>query len=248
MFKGSPSKPTAMNPPFPDQSLKNILRLEVSYWKSEEHNLYSNQNGERILKKETFHINATCTLFLHPTELSIRIEPPESRLFESQPDYVYIGRVVVSQNGSMSIQSADVTGVQPIPFVRTHHPDYFRNSYFSVRELCHPYPLEVGNYLKLGKEEFKVTEIQSEKGLLVCPPLTPKNSGEDLEVESTEKGICKFCLNEEGTAENPLIGPCLCRGTCRLVHVECLRKWIANKLNKESRNVSNVYTYSQFDC
>lgn len=32
------------------------------------------------------------------------------------------------------IQSADITGVQPHPFLRNEHPDIFRNSYLVIRD------------------------------------------------------------------------------------------------------------------
>lgn len=32
------------------------------------------------------------------------------------------------------IQSADVSGVQPHPFLRNEHPDIFRNSYLVIRD------------------------------------------------------------------------------------------------------------------
>lgn len=37
-------------------------------------------------------------------------------------------------NKTFKIQSADVTGVQPHPFLRNEHPDIFRNSYLVIRD------------------------------------------------------------------------------------------------------------------
>jgi hypothetical protein len=37
-------------------------------------------------------------------------------------------------------------------------------------------------------------------------------------------GICKICL-DSGTQEDPLLTPCLCKGTSAYVHGSCLYKW-----------------------
>jgi hypothetical protein len=43
---------------------------------------------------------------------------------------------------------------------------------------------------------------------------------------------CRICLEgpSENREQNPLISPCLCRGTARLVHVACLFQWIHQNL------------------
>lgn len=39
---------------------------------------------------------------------------------------------------------------------------------------------------------------------------------------------CRFCLESEVTRENPLISPCLCRGSVAYIHVYCLKRWVFN--------------------
>lgn len=36
---------------------------------------------------------------------------------------------------------------------------------------------------------------------------------------------CRFCLDYGQTPNNPLIEPCLCKGSARYVHALCLRRW-----------------------
>ena len=43
---------------------------------------------------------------------------------------------------------------------------------------------------------------------------------------------CRFCLDSYETISNKLISPCLCRGTQKYVHQECLNQW--RFLNKET--------------
>ncbi|KAG2483397.1 hypothetical protein HYH03_017749 [Edaphochlamys debaryana] len=40
---------------------------------------------------------------------------------------------------------------------------------------------------------------------------------------------CRICLDSEVTAENPLISPCVCKGTAGFVHRACLHKWRKEK-------------------
>jgi len=36
---------------------------------------------------------------------------------------------------------------------------------------------------------------------------------------------CRFCLEDTVTPKNPLIEPCVCRGSVQFVHLLCLRRW-----------------------
>lgn len=44
--------------------------------------------------------------------------------------------------------------------------------------------------------------------------------------------MCRICLGDED--DGRLISPCLCKGTMRFVHVECLTQWRTTSQNKES--------------
>jgi hypothetical protein len=40
-----------------------------------------------------------------------------------------------------------------------------------------------------------------------------------------EASVCRFCLESKETPKNPLLQPCDCRGSIRLVHEVCLNHW-----------------------
>ena len=44
--------------------------------------------------------------------------------------------------------------------------------------------------------------------------------------------MCRICLGDED--DGRLISPCLCKGTMRFVHVECLTQWRTTSQNKDS--------------
>ena len=47
--------------------------------------------------------------------------------------------------------------------------------------------------------------------------ITPEYFNSDAE--------CRICFESESTRENPLISPCLCRGTSKYVHKNCIQHW-----------------------
>ncbi|XP_063778824.1 E3 ubiquitin-protein ligase MARCHF6 isoform X2 [Pseudophryne corroboree] len=44
-------------------------------------------------------------------------------------------------------------------------------------------------------------------------------------METTEEDICRVCRSE-GTAEKPLFHPCVCTGSIKFIHQECLVQWL----------------------
>ncbi|XP_078098349.1 E3 ubiquitin-protein ligase MARCHF6 isoform X1 [Mustelus asterias] len=44
-------------------------------------------------------------------------------------------------------------------------------------------------------------------------------------MESTEEDICRVCRSE-GTADKPLYHPCVCTGSIKFIHQECLVQWL----------------------
>eukprot|EP00466_Bigelowiella_natans_P020792 jgi/Bigna1/139683/aug1.51_g14391 len=57
---------------------------------------------------------------------------------------------------------------------------------------------------------------------------------DDEEEEEEEQPVCRICFG--GSEEGRLISPCLCRGSIRFVHLECLHHW-----RHESSNAKAFY-------
>ena len=47
--------------------------------------------------------------------------------------------------------------------------------------------------------------------------------------KTLKKKICRICYIEEDTEENPLIQPCICSGSMKYIHLNCLKHWISTK-------------------
>lgn len=67
---------------------------------------------------------------------------------------------------------------------------------------------------------------------------------------SAEEGEnnCKVCLISDESESDPLISPCNCKGSCRLIHVGCLRTWINSKVKKELKGIAVSYNFTKFEC
>ncbi|KAL4496950.1 hypothetical protein ABPG72_002106 [Tetrahymena utriculariae] len=69
------------------------------------------------------------------------------------------------------------------------------------------------------------------------------------EKQETEEMVCKICFEGENkddsskTKKSPLISPCLCQGSMKYIHQECLKEWIISKLCQEF----NSYVQLQAD-
>ena len=102
----------------------------------------------------------------------------------------------------------------------------------------------------MGRVEFKTVEM----GGLTKPRGKKKEESflkefEGVFVAHEEiKGTCKFCLCDESTEENYLISPCKCKGSCEMVHVDCLKMWINSKVKKEVSGVVTTYNFTKVEC
>lgn len=65
---------------------------------------------------------------------------------------------------------------------------------------------------------------------------------------TSEEANCKICLCNDVTQFDPLIAPCNCKGSCELIHVNCLKKWINSKVKKEIKGIATSYNFTKFEC
>lgn len=76
------------------------------------------------------------------------------------------------------------------------------------------------------------TEKQSETNLNIKESI-PDEKITILDSQTQEKmneniaDICRVCYENE-SANNKLVNPCQCAGTCKYIHVKCLKTWINN--------------------
>ena len=68
--------------------------------------------------------------------------------------------------------------------------------------------------------------------------------------EPTNNKLCRICYGEEESKENPLVQPCICSGSMKYIHLNCLKTWINTSVNikLDSTEYCNIYTYKPTEC
>lgn len=60
--------------------------------------------------------------------------------------------------------------------------------------------------------------------------------------------VCRICLSEESDDTNPLISPCKCAGTMKMIHIECLREWLNSKCSVKTNESVKTYCWKAMEC
>ena len=120
---------------------------------------------------------------------------------------------------------------------------------------------ENNNLKNINEEDKKENEVLSLNKTSV-----KKNSNKKISYITPEKVIieenskkkstdfpqkcCRICYLEEEIETNPLIQPCLCSGSLRYIHLECLRHWIGTRNWTRVENNENccIYLIKEVDC
>ena len=66
-------------------------------------------------------------------------------------------------------------------------------------------------------------------------------------IKPNEK-ICRICyMEEEDPKENPIVQPCHCSGSCKYIHLQCLKHWIMTKscVKIDDSEFCCVYIFSE---
>lgn len=148
-----------------------------------------------------------------------------------------------------------------------------KNSLFIEVPYTQDYEIKEGDYLKIGKITFFISEVyennasnqeneensyeNSDRSVIKLkkihnenqinnshnnkPNITTNESyynqiNQDLNSKkhksiNVKPPLCRYCLLQEEDLENPLIKICICMGSVALTHVDCIKKWLYNKVN-----------------
>jgi E3 ubiquitin-protein ligase DOA10 len=60
--------------------------------------------------------------------------------------------------------------------------------------------------------------------------------------------VCRICLSEDVTNTNPLISPCKCAGTMKMIHIDCLREWLNSKCTIKQNGAVKTYCWKAIEC
>ncbi len=104
---------------------------------------------------------------------------------------------------------------------------------------------------KKGKKEKKV---KNKKGKKDKKDKKNENQKKDNNINNSKinKPLCRICYGDDSSDENPLICPCICKGSMKYIHYECLKNWLNSKIEEDisvdSENPEvDVITYNRKD-
>ena len=60
-----------------------------------------------------------------------------------------------------------------------------------------------------------------------------KEKEKDTEQTPKNKAICRICYGDDTSYENPLISPCICKGSMKFIHYDCLKNWLNSKIEED---------------
>jgi pSer/pThr/pTyr-binding forkhead associated (FHA) protein len=77
------------------------------------------------------------------------------------------------------------------------------------------------------KNKDKIEKNKNEK------KINEKKEKEDNNQKNKNNRICRICYGDDTTDENPLICPCICKGSMKYIHYECLKNWLNSKIEED---------------
>ena len=67
-------------------------------------------------------------------------------------------------------------------------------------------------------------------------------------LQELEGAVCRICLAESQSADNPFISPCHCAGTMKHIHLLCLREWLRSQVHVQNSGSSVTYHWKPLAC
>ena len=133
-------------------------------------------------------------------------------------------------------------------------------------ERMNDYNLKEGDILKIGRISIRIKAIRFNKSTdkhqnnndlnqsvsniknVQNFKIVKKNTKETNEIQTNK--ACRICYLDEEVPENPLVQPCICSGSMKYIHLNCLKKWLNTSvfIKIETNPVYNIYLCKKPEC
>ena len=57
--------------------------------------------------------------------------------------------------------------------------------------------------------------------------------GKEMNKNNKKPKLCRICYGNDTTIDNPLICPCICKGSMKYIHYKCLKNWLNSKIETD---------------
>ena len=132
-----------------------------------------------------------------------------------------------------------------------------------LEERMNDYNIKEGDIIRIGRITIKIKKIKfyhnnkkdddiSIHTNLKEVGIVPKYKMSSLidKKENSKYKICRICYLEEETSANPLIQPCVCSGSMKYIHLNCLKQWIHTSIfvKIDGNQDCFIYLYRTPEC
>jgi len=206
------------------------LQIVSRTWLHDSHNLFDFEAGADSLQSNSFAIGESVTCVRQGTT----IEALPIRAGTPARSKALIKCHALDGGRTFSVDVATPSSVSCKPWL-------------VVRDLPESaHTLAEGDVVMLGRAMLRVRQLvvaASDKPLqLVGDSCCTVGMS-----EHRESNQCRICLMDGCGEDDPLVKPCKCKGSIERVHLSCLRRWVASRMNLPEGNVDS-YTFGAPCC
>ena len=105
-----------------------------------------------------------------------------------------------------------------------------------------------GDVIRLGRMAFTITQLSPSGSDLISFSSSILPTHMPPQLPDSDKTPCRICLSDTATDFDPLISPCKCAGTMRLIHLKCLREWLRSRMQVKLAGSIASYYWKSLDC
>eukprot|EP01071_Lankesteria_metandrocarpae_P006465 Lankesteria_metandrocarpae@DN4364_c0_g1_i1.p1 len=193
------------------------LRVDAETWQRDSHDLFDYES--RIVQQRGFLVSRHFRVVRIGTKVEVLMDGQYPPPTEEIIDYLLNVRVRDGRYVVAPAERAPTPNSSVVP----------KKLWLIVKDLPDErHILCEGDVIKLGRFRLRVKQLARQVDGEPPPELRLEDVVSDIPQISEEEARtmqCRICLLDGGTAEDPLICPCNCKGSIKFVHVECLRHW-----------------------
>ena len=79
----------------------------------------------------------------------------------------------------------------------------------------------------------KMIEKQKEKEQNLNSLISDNLEEKEMNNNNKKPRICRICYGKDTSIDNPLICPCICKGSMKYIHFKCLKNWLNSKIETD---------------
>jgi len=172
----------------------------------------------------------------------------------NEGDIIKLGRITIrikeiKKNKSLSLNKSidfSKTNINKI-FEKNNDEQIMTKNTFQKNMLTFSTDINKNSYITLKNNRKQIPKLNVNKSIPINVSKTQKT------LKHKMPKICRICYCEEdpvNESDNPLVQPCLCSGSLKYIHLNCLKHWLNTKsCTKVETNINySIFLVRQVEC